>query len=74
MFYIGEKKLLDYVHLRLAIRIKFFAGVDTVAYIQRVKMYIKDFVENLNVVKEGTNKIEASILIHKLHEEFNYHI
>lgn len=70
MFYIGEKTLLDYVHLKMSIKIKFFAGVDTLAYVTRVKMYIKDFVENLNVVKEGTNKIEASILIHKLHEEF----
>lgn len=70
MFYIGENQLLDYVHLKLSIKIKFYAGIDINAYINKVKLYIKDFVENLNVVTEGTNKIEASILIHKLHEEF----
>lgn len=70
MFYVGEKKLLDYVNLRAFVKIRFYAGVDEGVYLNHVKMYIKDFVENLNIVKEGTNKIESSVLIHKLHEEF----
>lgn len=70
MFYVGEERLLDYVNLRAFVKIRFYAGVDEGVYLNHVKMYIKDFVENLNIVKEGTNKIESSVLIHKLHEEF----
>lgn len=70
MFYIEKNKLLDYVHLKAVFGIKFYAGIDQDAYLDKVRIYIKDFVENLNVVKEGTNKIEVSVLIHKLHMSF----
>lgn len=70
MFYIEKNQLLDYVHLKAVFGVKFYAGIDQGAYLEKVKMYIKDFVENLNIVKEGTNKIEVSVLIHKLHMAF----
>lgn len=70
MFYIEKNKLLDYVHLKAVFGVKFFAGIDQDAYLEKVQIYIKDFVENLNIVQEGTNKIEVSVLIHKLHMAF----
>lgn len=70
MFYIGENRLLDYVHLKCRLRVKFYAGIDQSAYLNKLQDYVKDFVENLNVVKEGTNKIEVSVLLHKIHSEF----
>ena len=70
MFYIGENRLLDYVHLKARFRVKFYAGIDESAYLSKFQLYVKDFVENLNTVQEGTNKIEVSVLSHKLHQEF----
>lgn len=70
MFYIEKDKLLDYVHLKAVFGVKFFAGIDQEAYLEKVQIYIKDFVENLNIVQEGTNKIEVSVLIHKMHMAF----
>lgn len=70
MFYIGKDRLLDYVHLRTVLKVKFFGGIDQSAYLEKLQIYVKDFVENLNVEKEGTNKIEVSYLLHKIHAEF----
>lgn len=71
MFYVAEKELLDYVHLVTRLKVKFFAGIDQEAYLSKLQSYIKDFVENLNTVKEGTNKIEVSVLLHKIHQSFS---
>lgn len=70
MFYVNESQLLDYVHLKIRLRVKFYGGVDQSAYLSKLQIFVKDFVENMNVVKEGTNKIEISVLHHRIHEAF----
>lgn len=70
MFYVNEKQLLDYVHLKIRLQVKFYGGVDQNAYLSKLQIFVKDFVENMNVVKEGTNKIEISVLHHRIHEAF----
>ena len=74
MFYIGENRLLDYVHLKTRLKVKFYAGIDQGAYLNKLQTYVKDFVENLNIIREGTNKIEVSVMLHKIHSEFEEQI
>jgi hypothetical protein len=62
--------LLNRVHCNMKLQIKFYDGVIVDDYLYRVKVYIKKFIEVLNMLNDGANKLHISVLIQSLHNEF----
>lgn len=76
LFYIGAenkktKSLLNTVHCRINLKIKFFDGVIVENYLQSIKIYIKKYLEGLNMIEDGSNRLHISVLIQKLHNDFD---
>lgn len=75
LFYIGVDKsknkiLLNTVHCRIYLGIKFFDGVAIENYLSNIKIFIKTYLEGINMNDDGSNKLHISVLIQKLHNEF----
>lgn len=72
-FYIGcgtSEEIINHVNCTFSIGIKFFDGIIIEDYLELIKLYIKDFFENLNKLTSGTNQAFISVLEHKLHTTF----
>lgn len=76
LFYIGtnsndNKILLNKVHCKLSLKIKFYDGVIVENYLSEIKVYIKTYLEGLNMNDDGSNRLHISVLIQKLHNTFS---
>lgn len=76
LFYLGvnqdtNKTLLNFVNCELNLLIKFYDGVIVENYLSSIKIYIKKYLEGLNMDNDGSNRLHISVLIQKLHNEFD---
>lgn len=76
LFYLGvnsesNKTLLNRVHCNIKFKIKFYDGVLIEDYLNNIKIYIKKYLEGLNMDDDGSNRLHISVLIQKLHNEFS---
>ena len=76
LFYLGvgtesNKVLLNRVHCNIKFKIKFYDGVIVEDYLSNIKIYIKKYLEGLNMGEDGSNRLHISVLIQKLHNEFS---
>lgn len=76
LFYLGvnsdnNKRRLNRVHCNIAFKIKFYDGVIVEDYLTNIKVFIKKYLEGLNMDEDGSNRLHISVLIQKLHNEFS---
>lgn len=76
LFYLGvssdtNKILLNRVHCDIKFKIKFYDGVIVEDYLSNIKIFIKKYLEGLNMDEDGSNRLHISVLIQKLHNEFS---
>lgn len=73
-FYIGcgtKNELINFVHCKVYMGIKFYDGILIDDYTDEIRMYIKNFFEGINRLLIGTNQVFISVLDQKLHNEFS---
>lgn len=75
LFHIGvdklsEHTLLNKVHCSIWLKLKFYDGVIIENYLPNIKIFIKKYLEGLNMDNDGSNRLHMSVLIQKLHNEF----
>ena len=76
LFYLGtrnekSKVLLNTVHCKIGFKMKFFDGVVVENHLTNIKVFIKTYLEGLNMDSDGSNRLHISVLIQKLHDEFD---
>lgn len=76
LFYLGvgtetKRTLLNKVHCSIKFKIKFYDGVIVEDYLGNIKVFIKKYLEGLNMDDDGSNRLHISVLIQKLHNEFS---
>lgn len=71
LFYLSdEETLLNRVNSDIHLGISFFEGVIPEDYIPLIQMDTKKYVETVNNINTGLNKIHISVLIQKLHNTY----
>lgn len=75
IFYIldstGEKHVLNHVHCDIRLKVKFNDGVIEENYIPEIQKFTKKYIESVNNIDEGQNEFHLSVLMQKLHEEYD---
>lgn len=61
---------LNHVNCKVWLKVKFFDGVIEEDYIPEVQKFTKKYLESVNTIDDGLNEFHVSILLQKLHEEY----
>lgn len=73
LFYVNvnrKDELLNHVNTYCKFMMEFKEGVIVEDYLPRIRQFIKTYIEKINLLSDGTNDIKISVLIQKLHNEF----
>lgn len=71
LFYLSdEETLLNRVNSDIHIGIAFYDGVIPEDYIPQIQIDVKNYIETVNALNEGLNKIHVSLMIQLLHNKY----
>lgn len=73
-FYIGSgtnRELINRINCNIHFGIKFYDGIIVEDYIEPIKLYIKSYFEDLNLLSSGTNQAFISVLERNLHNTYS---
>lgn len=71
MFELVDRHKLDRLDCRITFDVKFYQGVDQPALINKIKEYIQEYFEEINVRSEGDMSVKVSNLIQQVENTFD---
>lgn len=63
-------QLINHVNCKISMGVKFYDGILVEDYMNLIKMYIKDYLEEINALSSGSNQAFISTLNYQIHVNF----